>query len=302
MLSSKMSKILAATLLVSCTFADAIVVELIQNGSFTTGDLTGWTMLDQMGSQGEWFIYSSTIPVNIPLPLSSYGFFPQPNGTYGVVTDQYNPSTCILYQNVTIPANSSQVTLQFSYAYVNYLPWAIPPTLDYTIYPNQQYRIDIMTQNPTDPFSVLSGDVLLNLITPQDTDLLSLPYTTVSYDLSQFAGQTIGLRFAVADNEMVLNLGIDGVSITATVDPAPNPPVNLRTSVKSNRFLSQSERSVILNWDPSSSTNVVAYRIYKNGVGIATVQGLCYQEHNVCGNNVYQVTAIDSTGSESTPI
>ncbi len=43
-------------------------VELVENGSFETGDFTGWTVVQEAGSAGDWFVYSgNTSPFGGPI-------------------------------------------------------------------------------------------------------------------------------------------------------------------------------------------------------------------------------------------
>jgi hypothetical protein len=103
-----------------------------------------------------------------------------------------------------------------------------PATLDFsTPALNQQARVDILRAG-TDPFSVASADLLLNLYQTQVGSPLISGYNTFNFDLtSLFAanvGQTLRLRFAETDNVLTFQLGVDDVSLE-TVSTVPEPQI-----------------------------------------------------------------------------
>jgi len=75
---------------------------------------------------------------------------------------------------------------------------------------NQQARIDIMDPE-SHPFNVDVG-VLENLFQTEPGDLLSLGYTTLSFDLTSYAGSTVRLRFAEVDNLGEFNFAVDNIT------------------------------------------------------------------------------------------
>ena len=184
-------------------------VQLINNGGFEAG-LTGWTVVDEPGSSGSWFAFGGALgPVSV-LPLA-----PPAIGALQAVTDQDNPGSHILYQDVTIPPLAT-ATLDLLLWYNCYASQFAPqPTLDYTVPgPNEQFRIDVM--NPLAPVNDMGAGVLLPVLLTHSADALVLPpYVHVTANLSAFAGQTVRLRFAEVDNQSNLNVGIDAVSILA---------------------------------------------------------------------------------------
>src|SRR5262245_47193349 len=60
----------------------------IVNGGFETGDFTGWTVVNQPGGSGDWFVYSGT-----DSPLSHFSIAAPPEGTHAAVTDQHGPGS-----------------------------------------------------------------------------------------------------------------------------------------------------------------------------------------------------------------
>ena len=188
--------------------------ELITNGGFETGTFAGWTVANQAGGSGNWFIQTGTTsPVNgftVPVP---------PQGTHAAMTDQGGPGSSVLLQSFIVTPGS-KVTLSFD-VYVNNLAgFFSPPSLDFTTIPNQQARVDILTASAT-PFA-LGSSVLDNVFDPLSNTTAYVPET---FDITSAVGRggTFQLRFAVVDNLAVFNLGIDAVSIVATSAAVPEP-------------------------------------------------------------------------------
>lgn len=81
--------------------------------------------------------------------------------------------------------------------------------------PNQQFRADIMDP-AADTFDVGSG-VLANVYQTDPGDPTESGYATVTFDLAEFAGQTVRLRFAQVDNQLNFQVGIDAVGVLLPV-------------------------------------------------------------------------------------
>lgn len=190
--------------------------DLVNNGGFETGSLSGWTEQDQAGSSGSWLAYSGTVA-----PLSGNPIPAPPQGTYAAISDQTDPSSSILYQDVTLPAGGHYTLALYAY-YTAYAALDTLPTLDYTTTGNEQFRIDIMSPTAA-PTSVAAGDVLKSIFVTQSGGADTMAPTLLTADLSQFAGQTVRLRVAVVANESFLNAGVDGVSITSPPTAATLP-------------------------------------------------------------------------------
>ena len=75
---------------------------------------------------------------------------------------------------------------------------------------NQQFRIDLVA--PSAPIdSVAHGDVLVNVFKTSAGDPDRREPSTVSVDVSRWAGQTVRLRLAVTDNGGPLRAGVDDI-------------------------------------------------------------------------------------------
>jgi len=214
-------------LLTTCLSAALVCASLtapaqsIVNGGFESG-FTGWTRVDQLGSEGTFASQSGTLsPVNgltVPAP---------PQGTAAAMTDAAGPGSHVLYQDFLVPMGLPGAALSFS-LFINNGNGApdfyAPATLDFaTPALNQQARVDIITTT-ADPFSVAGGDVLQNLFQTAPGNPLVSGYTSFTIDISALLlahqGETLRLRFADADNVAPFNLGVDSVGIAVIPEPS----------------------------------------------------------------------------------
>ncbi len=178
-----------------------------QNGGAGTNVFTGWTMVDQPGGSGSFYAQTGTSSpppdvISVPKP---------PQASFSAMTSQSGPGSHIIYQDITIPSGA---LTRFSAAlYVNNQSgsFATPSTLDYSVSPNQQARVDIMTT--ASAITDVGSGVLLNVYQTKVGDPLVSGFTPIAADLAPFAGQTVRLRIAEADDQGNFNFGIDQVSI-----------------------------------------------------------------------------------------
>jgi hypothetical protein len=184
----------------------------IVNGGFETGNFTGWTVVNQSGGSGDWFVYGGTSS-----PLNDFAIAAPPEGTFAATTDQFGGGSHVLYQDVALEPNFNH-TLSFDVYYNNQAfptVFATPPSLDFNVIPNQQYRVDVL--RPTAPVtSVAPGDVLATVFQTNFGDPVTLGPTPVSFDLSGFAGTTVRIRFAEVDNQFFFAASVDRVAVQST--------------------------------------------------------------------------------------
>lgn len=212
----------------------ANTVELITNGGFETGTLTGWTEYDTGG--GYWSVSSSTLsPIEgNPTPGAN-------SGTYYALTDQGEPSAMTLLQTFTVPVGATSITLSFDMFTEN---WYGSNTCTSgpggLAYGNQCAYVDILSsaaiaQLGTDPLYTGSGvDNLFNGGSPVTNDInnnpVPNPYSPYTYDLTGLSAGTYALRFGTAASFSPFNQGIDNVSILATTS-VPEPSTLLLLGV-----------------------------------------------------------------------
>jgi hypothetical protein len=215
--------VLAVVLLTVPAAASAAVQ--VANGGFETGTFSGWTEQDEPGSAGSWFVYSGTTT-----PLSNQTVPAPPQGTYAAITDQEDPAANYLYQDLHLPSGHKYLLSLYVY-YTSEAPIANPPSLDYDYTgPNQQYRVDVIKPTAMND-SVSSSDILKPVFATGATSPETMAPTLMSADLSAFAGQTVRLRAAQADNESFMHAGLDGVSITTS----PNATTGAATRLGAHR-------------------------------------------------------------------
>ena len=186
-------------------FLGTALAAAVSNGNFETGDLSGWTAVDS--GSGNWSVYSG-----ISSPISGQTIAAPPEGTFAATTDQAGPGSFILYQDLTLEPGLEH-TLSFTIYYENRAGvFHTPASLSEGVYPNQQYRVDII--DPAAPVdSVAAGDVLANVFQTEVGDPASLAPTPIYFDLTSFAGSTVRLRFAQVDNQYFFQASVDDVRL-----------------------------------------------------------------------------------------
>jgi hypothetical protein len=188
----------------------AAMAASVANGGFETGDFTDWTVVDQAGGSGSWFVYTGTSS-----PLNGFTVPAPPEGTFAAITDQGGPGSHLLYQDIVLEAGFTHTLSFILYLQNQGGAFATPETLDYTVFPNQQYRVDIVSP-AAPPDSVASADVLAAVFRTEVGDPLTLGPTTVTFDLTPFAGTTVRLRFAEVDNQGFFQAGVDDVRVESS--------------------------------------------------------------------------------------
>jgi hypothetical protein len=217
-------------------FAAAFIIvsightQIITNPGFESG-LSGWTQVIQPSSSGGFSQQSGTLSVLSALPVPV-----PPQGSFAVMSDQTEPGSYVLYQNFVVPTFDIKGELSLYYFIHNYaFDFAVPTPETLTtnlmilgVPNNQQARIDIMTASSA-PFSTAPSDVLANVFKTDPGDTLNtVNYVQLTDDLTgllqSHAGETLRLRFAVANNSGNLHFGIDDIHfVTPASAPVPEP-------------------------------------------------------------------------------
>jgi hypothetical protein len=203
----------------------AMASSIIVNGGFETNGgagsstFTGWTVTNESGSGGSWYVQTGTLsPLNgLPVPVP-------PEGSYAAMTDASGPSSQVLIQDFTVPLDATSVTLSFDYFLNNLGPDYVPGgDLDFNDSPNQQARVDIL---PSADGAFDTSSVLLNAYGTQSGDTLQPgAWETFSEDITSAVspGGTYQLRFAEVDDLGQFNFGVDNVQINVNTGSVPEP-------------------------------------------------------------------------------
>lgn len=185
---------------------------------FETGSLGAW-IVDKRGNGG-WFVYQNG--KQPPDPKQSDPFVPfhlpnPPQGKFGAVSDGNGPSVRILYRDLKLEGPS---LLEMTVFYVNGFAalggysnrFVTPRTLALNAGPNQQFRVDVLAPTAAAD-SMADADIRATIFeTAPDSPAQRLP-ASVTVDLSRWAGQTVRLRIATADNLGPLRAGVDNIRL-----------------------------------------------------------------------------------------
>jgi hypothetical protein len=199
----------------------------VVNGGFETGDFEGWELINEpQPPTGSWIVYGG-----------GGGPTPPPQGEFAALTEQEDPGTHILYQDVPIEAGQPYLSMTVFYDSNWPITVPTPDTLEAAggVDENQQYRIEVM--NPAAPLeSVEPSDILATVFRTLDGDPASIDQRKVGVDLSAFVGQTVRLRLAEADNRGFFNAGVDSVMTGPVPSPAPLVPPITPIAVSPSNF------------------------------------------------------------------
>jgi hypothetical protein len=178
------------------------------NEDFESGTLTNWRV-EQTGAGG-WFAYSNgktppkgsrsdpNVPFDVPDP---------PQGKFAAITEMDGPGRRILYRDITLDGS---YRLHLTIFYVNAGTFSAATTSSGKMGDDQQYRVDILS--PAAPVDSMAKEHLLaTIFEGQPSDPSRRSPTDVTLDLSRWAGQTIRLRVASADNQGPLRAGVDNI-------------------------------------------------------------------------------------------
>jgi hypothetical protein len=203
----------------------------VANGGFETGNFGGWEVRQSTGA-GNWYAYKGTEPP-IPHQRGAVSVQPPPQGAYAAISDQLNPESLLLYQDLQLePGTDYKLSLLAYYNSYSALAVPSPDTLSVDeeaigAKPNQQFRIDVMRPGSA-PDSVSPEDVLLNLFHTRSGGARRTEPTQIIGDLAPFAGQTVRLRIAVAATEEVLSAGVDAVALSSPAGTFPKSRLRVR--------------------------------------------------------------------------
>lgn len=209
-------KLVGATFcIMATTTANAALIELATNGSFETGDLSGWTLTDS--GSGTVEVTSNSAPSN-----ATFETVGASDGSFYAVSYQGGPGTHAISQTFLVPISATEVILSFDmFVQTNANEVINTNGLDETVGPNQHARVDLMAFG-SDAFDTGVG-VLSNFYIGID-GAPTQPYTSYLFDITSLVtpGMSYDIRFAQSDNQGNFNLGVDNVSVQA-MQSVPSP-------------------------------------------------------------------------------
>jgi hypothetical protein len=219
-----MTKKLAGIAFASCLAAgSAHASQLIVNGGFETGTLSGWTVTTQTGSFTGTGFYADSLTTTPESGSPTAG--PKTGADYAVSDASGGPGTAILSQTFTVPVGMPSVILSYSLFVNSYGGDVIDPAgdLNYSGAANQYALVSLLSAGAS-LFSTTTGD-LANFYKGTDAGTNPNPYTNYSFNITSLvtAGQTYTLRFAESDNVNILNMGVDNVSVVSSASALPEP-------------------------------------------------------------------------------
>ena len=202
-------RILASIAILLFASASARADQLITNGGFETGNLSGWTAAST--GDGNFTVNSAAVT-----PLTFNATVGSNSGTYYAVSDDYSGSqTQTLTQTFTTPTSFQTATLSFE------------------MFVDDVYGGDFGSAGPGGEVSLLNsgGSLIAVLYGPLDTFESPSgdpnPYVFFSQDIASLlaANTTYQLQFSSTDVSGPLNVGVDDVSLltTASTSPVPEP-------------------------------------------------------------------------------
>ena len=171
-----------------------------------------WTVSDRTSFSGSWCNQKGTTAPQGPCSGSLITVATPPEALQAAMTNQSGPGAHVLYRCGVLRSGRVSFAL-----YINNEAgvFSSPPTLDHTAFPNQQFRVDLVAASAisTDPFTVASTAILLNLYQTQPGDPPVSGYLAVSADASSLVGRDVCIRYAQVENIFHFHAGVDGVEI-----------------------------------------------------------------------------------------
>ncbi len=215
--------------------ASASAQQLIVNGGFESGDLTGWQAYTEDGSITDGVYPDASEMYSVggganPSPYSGYGTPGPSAGSYYALSDQNDPSAGVLVQTFTVPYAVGSATLSFDmFVQDQNLQGPCDVTnagaIEYNTACSQFSLVDLWAGDLTvgDPFAAgIAADHYLEYTGFNEPAFGQ--WQTYTYDLSGFlAPGTYTLRFATVDNQSYYQQGIDNVSLEVTPAAVPEP-------------------------------------------------------------------------------
>jgi PEP-CTERM motif len=186
---------------------------LINNGGFELGNLSGWTVNNANGPGQSGGVFASNTTTS---PLSGEHNVGAASGNWFALTDQGGPGVHAFSQDFTVGGGLTTVSFDMFVNDFDGGPFC-GPGLNINSGNVECGRVDVLTAG-SGAFDTGAG-VVANLYDGADApNGTSHPYINYTFNLNLAAG-SYTLRFGEADNQSFFNMGVDNVSVTNTPEP-----------------------------------------------------------------------------------
>ncbi|MBI1840537.1 MAG: M36 family metallopeptidase, partial [Verrucomicrobia bacterium] len=186
---------------------DRIEGDLLVNGDFETGDLTGWSRSDT--GAGGFLVDNGSFD-----PPSPEGPQPPFAGGFSALSSQFGNGHHELWQDIAIPSGATPVMVSWADRIRNYAGEFKPQS--------QQFRVE--ARDPDD------NQVLWTLYASQPGDSLLADWVQRTNYLGAYKGKTIRLAFVEDDQLGYLNVRLDSIRVVAGSAAATTFDVYLGTN------------------------------------------------------------------------
>ncbi|KAI8613470.1 hypothetical protein BC830DRAFT_475571 [Chytriomyces sp. MP71] len=189
-------------------------IDLLPNNDFKTGKLTYWEVIREPSSEGDVVVASEGDTLTYSGHRIPYRKQRQSKGTPFIVFDNEGAGSYVLFRDIT-PIDGD--ILRFRWNVTNSAKqFYILDTMTSVLAPNQQFRVDLYNTDFQDWFQEkdVRGPHLATVLSPQKVkSLAGNGWQTTSFDLSQFAGKSVRLAFRSVNNQDLLRVAIQEVSV-----------------------------------------------------------------------------------------
>ncbi len=216
------------TLILFTSFRASSAADLIVNGGFESGNLSGWTAVSQFSNTSydenstpaaSGFFAQNTSETTSLSGLSTLG---PASGSFYALADSTAPGANVLIQNFTVPQGTTSLNLSFDmFTYDWYGAGATGSSLNYLDDPNQHVRVDLLKFDAPD-YDTSATYVVVNLFDGLQNNTSPPTWQNYAFDLLPYVtpGSNYRLRFGAVDNQFVLNMGVDNVALVVVPEPS----------------------------------------------------------------------------------
>jgi hypothetical protein len=186
-----------------CTINLSSQTNVIINGDFETGDLSGWTSMT-FGAALGWNINDGTYTGSC-VSIGPFSNRQPISGNYDIISDQTSNGMNLVSTGFVVPDLFSSAVISWDMLYDNRLSAGMPKFQD----PNQEFRVVILDASMVPIDTVWSTD-------PGDPDQLLSVMTvseTITDPLNGREGEMVYLLLQEEDDLGCFNVAIDNVSI-----------------------------------------------------------------------------------------